>query len=126
MTTLQVVTAAYAEIFGIDVHENGYYYGQHAGSSEIDYAMFDRCVQNYDIDAGYIAAITEDGNEGCWIGVFYICDSIRFRVGTIKTLAYDRAAWQDMGALAGELAYVANNIIAWKLYQAEKQKDGDA
>ena len=35
-------------------------------------------------------------------------DYIRFTVGTIKTLDEGVDAWRNMGALAGELAYLAN------------------
>ena len=128
MTTLQILTAAYADIFGIEPKENGSYYDQKAGESLIDYAHFDdNYVKLFDLDTDYIEAVTEDGSEGCWIGVFrvrYNDETRRYdrdRVGTIKTLNEGRTAWKDMGALAGELAYVANNVTAWKLYRESKK-----
>ena len=128
MTTTQILTAAYAEIFGIEPNENGSYYGQKAGECEIEYAHFDdHYVKDYDMDTDYIEAMTEDGSEGCWIGVFrnrFIRGEGRYahdRVGTIKTLCDGRTAWRDMGALAGELSYLANNDVAWKLYKESKQ-----
>jgi len=127
MMSLQVLSAAYADIFGIEPEEDGEYYGQVTGSSEIDYAIFhDRYALDFDIDTDYFEAVTEDGSEGCWIGVFRLRMNRkegryeRDRVGTIKTLNEGRAAWRDMGALAGELSYVANNITAWKLYKTKK------
>ena len=127
MTTTQILTAAYAEIFGIDP-EDGSYYGQMAGECEIDYAYFDdRYEKDFDVDTDCFEAITEDGSEGCWIGVFrnrFVRGEGRYerdRVGTIKTLRDGRTAWKDMGALAGELAYLANNDVAWKLCKESKQ-----
>lgn len=127
MTTMQILSAAYAEIFGIEPKKNGCYSGDQAGSSVIDYAHFDLNSMPYDIDADYFECTTEDGSEGCWVRV----DRVRYdrekreyisnRAGIIKTLDEGRNAWRDMGALAGELAYVANNITAWKLYKAEQQ-----
>lgn len=126
MTTLQILTAAYAEIFGIAVNENGDYHDQKTGSSTIDYAHFGNFSIDYDIDADYIEAVTEDGCEGCYVGILRVRFNqkkgayVRERIGTIKTLDEGRAAWRDMGALAGELAYVARET-AWKLYRAERQ-----
>ena len=128
MTTMQILSAAYAEIFGIEPNEKGYYSGEKTGSSVIDYAHFDRDSMTFDIDDDYIECVTEDGNEGCWIRAALVHfdkakrEYIRYRVGTIKTLDEGRCAWQDMGALAGELAYVANNITAWKLYMESEQE----
>jgi len=126
MTTTQVLSNAYAEIFGIPVNEHGNYYGQMVGNSEIDYANFNRYEKNYDPDADYIEACTETGSEGVWIGCFLVhwdfepSKSSRERVGTIKTLDEGRDAWRNMGALAGELAYMSGQI-AWKLYKAEQK-----
>lgn len=127
MTTLQILSAAYADIFGIEPKDSGEYGGQVTGASTVDYAIFyDK--HDFDINTDYIEAMTEDGSEGCWIGVFRVRENPTDRskavqrVATIKTLSEGRTAWQDMGALAGELAYVANNIIAWKLYR-ESNKD---
>lgn len=130
MTTCDVLSLAYATIFGVERTQRGqlagHFYGQRAGECEIDYANFDH-PQSFDIDNDYIEAVTEDGNEGCWIRlerVHYVRDEgyQRCRVGTIKTLCEGRKAWRDMGALAGELAYLANNDIAWKLYDADHEK----
>lgn len=126
MTTLEILTAAYAEIFGIDENKGGDYHDQKTGSSVIDYAHFGTCSVDFDIDADYIEAVTESGSEGCWIGIFRVRFNqkksayVRERVGTIKTLDEGRCAWQDMGALAGELSYVANEIIAWNKWKAEQ------
>ena len=131
MTTRDVLSLAYAAVFGIESTQrgqlDGHFYGQRAGECEIDYANFDH-PQNFDIGEDYIEAVTEDGSEGCWIRlerVHYERDEgyQRFRVGTVKTLCEGRKAWRDMGALAGELAYLANNDIAWELYKAERGKE---
>lgn len=127
MNTMQILSAAYAEIFGVEASKNGCYHDQKAGSSVIDYAHFDLNSLSYDIDTDFFECVTEDGSEGCWVRVERVRydrekrEYIKNRVGTIKTLDEGRCAWQDMGALAGELAYVANNITAWKLYRDEQQ-----
>ena len=127
MNTMQILSAAYAEIFGVEVKKNGCYHDQKTGASLIDYAHFDLNPMPYDIDTDYFECVTEDGSEGCWVRVDRVRydkekrEYIKNRVGTIKTLDEGRCAWKDMGALAGELAYVANNITAWKLYKAEQQ-----
>ena len=127
MNTMQVLSAAYADIFGIEMSANGYYSGQRLTfGSVIEYVYFDRNSLPFDIDADYIEATTEDGSEGCWIGVFRVHYDAemrayhRDRVGTIKTLDDGCTAWKDMGGLAGELAYKAGKA-AWKLYKAEKE-----
>lgn len=133
MTTNQILSAAYAEIFSLkpakDGEFTGTFYGQTAGDCEIDYVHFDLRSMPFDIDKDYFEAAVEDGSEGCWIRVDLIhYNGNRFepsRVGTIKTLAEGRNAWRDMGALAGELAYVANSVIAWRLYKAEREKEGN-
>ena len=132
MTTNQILSAAYAEIFSLKPTGNGEFtgtfYGQTTGDCEIDYAHFDSRSTAFEMSADYFETAVEDGSEGCWIRVDLIHDHgngvVRSRVGTIKTLAEGRGAWRDMGALAGELAYVANSVIAWRLYKAECEKEG--
>lgn len=129
MNTLQILSAAYADIFGIEADAEGHFHDQRAGKCVIDYAYFGHNAEPFDMDADYIEATTESGSEGCWIGVFrmhYDAEThgyTRSRVGTIKTLDEGRDAWRDMGALAGELAYVSNSVIAWKLYKAEQEAE---
>lgn len=124
LTTSQILTRAYAAVMGVDVKELRLFDETYEGVA-IDYASFNR--DEYDLpyhSADYFEAITETGSEGCYIGIFlrnamkdeYGRDFYgRRRAGTIKTLAEGRAAWKVMGALAGELAYVANYVIPYEL-----------
>ena len=120
MNTLQILSAAYADIFSIETKPSGAYDGQRIGDTVIDYTSFDRDSVEYDIDTDSIEAVTESGCEGCWIGIFRVRwdqetrTYSRTRVGSIKTLDEGRAAWRNMGALAGELAYVAD-LTAWNM-----------
>ena len=138
MDTAQILSAAYAEIFSCDVAKGGHYYGQRVNDSEIDYAHFDRESMSVDPDTDFFEAVVEDGSEGCWIRVELVRyieerkrreehhrDYDRFHVGLIKTLNEGRDAWRNMGALAGELAYVATQKV-WPMCRAEREKAGDA
>ena len=120
-STCEVLSRAYAEHFGIEYNEKGYYYDQIVGyaksTSCIDYAHFDRdsWVINEDREY-YYSAIPESGCEGAWIGIFvniYEPSEHKYntlRVGTIKTLDEGLDAWINMGALAGALAWIANHM----------------
>ena len=131
MTATQIISAAYADVFGIAVSPSGCYWGQALdnGLTEIDYAMFDEDIGNeaFDIESDAIIAFTEDGCEGTWINVCLVRrDKVtrrkRFdRIGTIKTLDEGQDAWEAMGALAGALTYCAQEA-AWRLYKAERAK----
>lgn len=129
MTTQEIMSAAYAKIFGVDVKESGSYYGEKLdGDIEIDYAYFDgRLCKDYDMDTDHIEAVTEDGSEGVWVGVFRVrFDATahsysRERVGTIKTLREGRGVWRAMGALAGELSWMADHV-AWKIYKTSSER----
>ena len=135
VTTCKILSLAYATIFGITTDQGGgigHYYGQYAGESCIDYAVFD---QRYDVpfddDADYFECVTESGCEGCWIRVDLVhytgqdaramSQYTRQRAGTIKTLCEGHKAWKDMGALAGELTYVANYDAAYKVIKRAKE-----
>lgn len=129
MTTQEILSAAYAEVFGIDVKESGSYFGEKLdGDIEIDYAHFDgRLCKDYDMDTDHIEAVVEDGSEGTWIGVFLVRFDeatrgyLRDRVGTIKTLDEGRDAWRAMGALAGEFSW-AVGPVARKIYKASSER----
>lgn len=132
VTTTKILSVAYCEIFGITTDRGsgiGRYYGQYAGDSCIDYAHFDGHYEiPFDEDTDWFECITEDGCEGCWIRVELVRritlgghdDNIRRRVGIIKTLSEGRNAWKNMGALAGELAYTANDA-AYKVIKRARQ-----
>ena len=132
MTALDILTQAYADIFGIEVEHSGNYYDQQIDGTMIDYASFSRSEALKVNDDDYFEAMTEDGSEGCYIGIFLVhyvgcgksgCgDYARMRAGTIKTLEEGRDAWKHMGALAGMMAYMANGETFWKLLKAEKAK----
>lgn len=130
MTTQEVLCDAYAAIFGIPSSKDrdGCYYDQAYQSVTIDYAELSgmRNPLPYDDDTDYIEAVTEGGCEGVYIGVFRVREGRdvpdrdrRVRVGTIKTLCEGRDAWRSMGALCGELAYMAGRA-AFVLWKAEK------
>lgn len=136
VTTKQILSVAYCTIFGImtvtDRNVLGRYYGQYAGDSCIDYAHFDgNSERPFDEDNDWFECITEDGSEGCWIRVDlmhhvplgdHFNDKVeRHRVGTIKTLDSGRDAWRNMGALAGELTYVANFDAVTKVIKRAKE-----
>ena len=135
VTTTQILSLAYCTIFGITTDRGngiGRYYDQYAnGKSCIDYAHFDGDYETpFDEDNDYFEAVTESGSEGCWIRVVLVHMAgenyrerhyERKRVGTIKTLDEGRTAWQNMGALAGELAYVANYDAAYKVLKRAKE-----
>ena len=115
----------------------GCYYGQYAGPNKslIEYATFVKDSAPFDERDDFFEATTEDGSEGCWIRIDLVHyntepDAMfrytRSRVGTIKTLNEGRKAWQDMGALAGELAYLANNDAACKVLKRAKQLAAEA
>lgn len=115
ISTAQILSAAYAAVFGIPVKPYGYH-GQVVGDTVIDYAYFDVRSVDFDIDNDWFEAIVEDGSEGSWIGVHLRTGSRDSspkcrHVGVIKTLARSRGVWREMGALAGELAFVANNVV---------------
>lgn len=127
VTTAQILSLAYCAIFGITTDRGegiGHYYGQYAnGASCIDYTIFDHDSRPFDEDNDFFEVTVESGCEGCWIRVdlMHYTDTEpgrgrydRFRVGTIKTLDEGREAWRNMGALAGELAYMANYDSAWR------------
>ena len=131
MTARQVISTAYANVFGIEVSLSDCYYGQTLDNdiTVIDYAHFDKDYddETFDIDTDVIIAFTEDGSEGTWIAVFRVrhdwkTRSKKFdRIGTIKTLDEGQGAWEAMGALAGALTYCAQEA-AWRLYKAERAK----
>ena len=77
MMTQQIMSMAYANLFGISVNENGRYYDQKLTDYKsgreiaIDYACFDgRLNKDYNMDKDSIIAFTEDRCEGCWIAVY--------------------------------------------------------
>ena len=137
VTTTQILSLAYCTIFCIFTDTGsgiGHYWGQRAGGrSEIDYAHFDGDHETrFDPDNDFFEATTEDGCEGCWIRVELVRwhpdtkQYTRKRVGTIKTLDEGRMAWNAMGALAGELAYLANNDAAHNVLKRAKQLAAEA
>ncbi len=125
MTTLEILNRAYADIFGIEQSNGGDYSGQKTGDSVIDYTSFKHYSMEYDIDSDSIEAVVADGSEECWINL-YLRRAIqaehrenRVNIGCIKTLDEGRAAWRNMGTLAGEISYMAD-YAAWKI-RAEAQ-----
>lgn len=129
MTCSQILSRAYREIFMLDHDEpivDGFF-GQKYHGIEIEYAYFTRPSDEdpaFDIDEDFFRIYTEDGCEGVWIAIElfheeYGLSDIHAHVGTIKTLAEGRDAWEAMGALAGELTYCAHRA-AWDIYRSEK------
>lgn len=133
MTTQQILSAAYAQVFEIEEKASGSYYGQQLDCGVvIDYTSFDLHSIDYDMDTSTIVAATADGSEGCFIDFNvrrYDRDLKRYTytyVGCIKTLDEGRDAWRSMGALAGEMNYLCYDVI-WNLYrQEESRKAADA
>ena len=132
VTTAQILSLAYCTIFGITTDRGegiGHYYGQYAnGASCIDYTVFDYDSRPFDEDNDFFEATVESGCEGCWIRVDLMHYTEprrgryeRIRVGTIKTLDEGREAWRNMGALAGELAYMANFDSAPKVIRRARE-----
>lgn len=131
MTTQQILSAAYARAFGIEVSVSGRYYGQQLNDVKtgaeitIDYAHFDFPSRPFDLDNDDFIAQTSSGNEGCFIDVLLVYfnkDKVQYEnwhCGTIKTLAEGLPAWRAMGALAGELSYLSRSV-SWDLYSAER------
>ena len=132
MTTQQILSAAYAKAFDIDVSESGCYYGQQLNDAKtgaeitIDYAHFDLHSRPFDFDSDDFIAHTSTGNEGCFIDVLLVHfnkDKVQYEkshCGTIKTLSAGLPAWRAMGALAGELSYLSCSVSC-DLYRAERQ-----
>ena len=90
---------------------------------EIDYASFDRLSTMLNEECEIICTVNPGANEGIYIDVTArrydasIRDYRTAAIGTIKTLREGRAAHKAMGALAGELAYLANCDV-WSCYRA--------
>jgi hypothetical protein len=131
MDTRQILATAYADIFAIPVNSDGHYHDQRTkGGCVIDYAHFDYDVAPFVCDDDFIEAVVEDGCEGVYVRVERIrYDRVnrrydRLLVGTIKTLDEGRGAWAEMGALAGELAYMSNKT-AWELDRKEREAQKD-
>lgn len=62
-------------------------------------------------DNMYTIAYLDSGSEGCWVNLV-LCDSgEKIGIGTLKTLDEGLDAWRQMGILAGELSYLANEYI---------------
>lgn len=132
MTTQQILSAAYAKAFDIDVSESGCYYGQQLNDAKtgaeitIDYAHFDFHSRPFDFDSDNFIAHTSSGNEGCFIDVVLVHfnkDKVQYdksHCGTIKTLSEGLPAWRAMGALAGELTYLSDSV-SWDLHRANLQ-----
>lgn len=111
MTTEQVLQAAYDDVISRDAFD---------GFEEwIDYTSFAMRSEDFDPDRDYLRCCVTDGSEGAWIDIFRYRECEFEYVGTIKTLREGRDVWREMGALAGELSYVANFITPWELQKAE-------
>lgn len=128
MNTKEILTETFNVI--ARTHDPSYepgHLGPKIGTTVIDYASFDRMSQEYNIDTDTFTAHTEFGCEGVYVGVFIErydpvnCTTSLIRVGTIKTLAEGCSAWNDMGALAGVITYLANCVINWSLYKQQQE-----
>ena len=134
INTRDIMCDAYARIFDIpsSKDKDQSYYDQRYESVYIDYAIFDvrrstYATYEFDPDTDYFWAKVESGCEGTWIAVYREHDRYgdteehsTDNIGTIKTLNEGRDAWKSMGALAGELVYVAEQV-AWEYYQAQRK-----
>ena len=71
ITTQQILSMAYADVFGIEANADGRYFDQTLNDFRsgkeitIDYAHFDDNLnKQFDMDEDHIEAVTEDGSEG--------------------------------------------------------------
>ena len=131
MTTKEILSAAYAAIYGIEQTKSYDYNSQRAGDAVIDYTSFARESIEFNYDTDYFIMYTGTGCEGVWIEIILARRNVVKNdydhpyVGCIKTLTEGRAAWRDMGMLAGEMTYMANQK-ALEFYYAERKRNEPA